>query len=128
MKNGIFGKENDTPIQKKYEKSISDDIDIDLGDDISLDKDNINKKEDDYNKKFNKDNNDNIYLDSDSEKNKSSSNEEKEKKEIIDKQQQIEDILINSIKNKENATSQNIQMAEEINFKTIPDKLITTDE
>ena len=46
MKNGIFGKENDTPIQKKYEKSISDDIDIDLGDDISLDKDNINKKED----------------------------------------------------------------------------------
>ena len=128
MKNGIFGKENDTPIQKKYEKSISDDIDIDLGDDISLDKDNINKKEDDYNKKFNKDNNDNIYLDSDSEKNKSSSNEEKEKKEIIDKQQQIEDILINSIKNKENATSQNIQMAEEINFKTIPDKLIATDE
>ena len=128
MKNGIFGKENDIPIQKKYEKSISDDIDIDLGDDISLDKDNINKKEDDYNKKFNKDNNDNIYLDSDSEKNKSSSNEEKEKKEIIDKQQQIEDILINSIKNKENATSQNIQMAEEINFKTIPDKLIATDE
>ena len=128
MKNGIFGKENDTPIQKKYEKSISDDIDIDLGDDISLDKDNINKKEDDYNKKFYKDNNDNIYLDSDSEKNKSSSNEEKEKKEIIDKQQQIEDILINSIKNKENATSQNIQMAEEINFKTIPDKLIATDE
>ena len=68
MKNGIFGKENDTPIQKKYEKSISDDIDIDLGDDISLDKDNINKKEDDYNKKFNKDNNDNSYLVSDSEK------------------------------------------------------------
>ena len=46
MKNGIFGSENDTPIQKKYEKSISDDIDIDLGDDISLYKDNINKKED----------------------------------------------------------------------------------
>ena len=44
MKNGIFGRENDTPIQKKYEKSISDDIDIDLGDDISLDKYNINKK------------------------------------------------------------------------------------
>ena len=50
MKNGIFGKENDTPIQKKYEKSISDDIDIDLGDDISLYKDNINKKEDESNK------------------------------------------------------------------------------
>ena len=46
MKNGIFGKENDIPIQKKYEKSISDDIEIDLGDDISLYKDNINKKED----------------------------------------------------------------------------------
>ena len=46
MKNRIFGRENDTPIQKKYEKSISDDIDIDLGDDISLYKDNINKKED----------------------------------------------------------------------------------
>ena len=67
MKNGIFGSENDTPIQKKYEKSISDDIDIDLGDDI-FDKDNINKKEDDSNKKFNKDNNDNSYLVSDSEK------------------------------------------------------------
>ena len=39
------------------------------------------------------------------------------KKEIIGKQQQIEDILINSITN-----------TEEINFKTIPDKLITTDE
>ena len=39
------------------------------------------------------------------------------KKEIIDKQQQIEDILINSITN-----------TEKINFKTIPDKLITTDE
>jgi len=39
------------------------------------------------------------------------------KKEIIDKQQQIEDILINSITN-----------TEEINFKKIPDKLITTDE
>ena len=46
MKNRFFGRENDTPIQKKYEKSISDDIDIDLGDDISLYKDNINKKED----------------------------------------------------------------------------------
>ena len=44
MKNRFFGRENDTPIQKKYEKSISDDIDIDLGDDISLDKYNINKK------------------------------------------------------------------------------------
>ena len=39
------------------------------------------------------------------------------KKEIIGKQQQIEDILINSITN-----------TEEINFKTIPDKLITTNE
>ena len=68
MKNRFFGRENDTPIQKKYGKSISDDIDIDLGDDISLDKDNINKKEDDSNKKFNKDNNDNSYLVSDSEK------------------------------------------------------------
>ena len=129
MKNGIFGKENDTPMQKKYENSISDDIDIDLGEDISLDKDNINKNENNSNKKSNKDNNDNNYLSSDSEKEKSSSHEEKEeKKEIVDKQKQIEDILLNSIKNKENATSQNIQMAEEINFKTIPDKLINTDE
>ena len=65
MKNEIFGRENNTPIQKKYDKSISDDIYIDLGNDISLDKDNINKKEDDSNKKFNKDNNDNSYLYSD---------------------------------------------------------------
>ena len=33
-----------------------------------------------------------------------------------------------SIKNKENPTSEKIKMAEEINFGSIPDKLITTDE
>ena len=128
MKNGTFGKENDAPLPKKYENSMSDDIDMDISDDSSLDKNNINKKENgsNNNKKYNKDNND---IDSDSDQDNSSSNEEKEgKKEIVNKEKQIEDILLNSIKNKENATHQNIQMAEEINFKGIPDQLINTDE
>ena len=44
------------------------------------------------------------------------------------KDKEIENLLLNSIKNKENATSERIQMAEEINFKAIPDKIIATDQ
>jgi len=48
------------------------------------------------------------------------------KKKNNDKE--IENILLKSIKNKENATSERIQMAEKINFKSIPDKIIATDQ
>ena len=54
--------------------------------------------------------------------------EESEIKKKLTKDKEIENILINSIKNKENATSERIQMAEEINFKAIPDKIIATDQ
>ena len=65
-------------------------------------------------------------------------NEEENKKEISEKDpfegfeknkdKEIENILLKSIKNKENATSERIQMAEKINFKSIPDKIIATDQ
>ena len=57
-----------------------------------------------------------------------SEKEKEEEKEIKDNDKQIEDMLKISIKNKENPTSEKIKMAEEINFGSIPDKLITTDE
>ena len=63
---------------------------------------------------------------------KTNSNELKSKEDKItekkSKDMEIENMLINSIKNKENATTKIIQMAEEINFRAIPDKIITTDE
>ena len=36
MKNGIFGKLNDTPIKKLDEKNISDDVELDLGEEDSV--------------------------------------------------------------------------------------------
>ena len=44
------------------------------------------------------------------------------------KNKEIEDMLLASIKNKENATSEKIHMAEEINFKSIPSNVIITDQ
>ena len=142
MKDGTFGKDKDIPIQKKDEENMSDDdVDLDM-DDENDDKINNSSNENNKEKKelTTKNKNDEKSNSSsegaiDSDK---SSNEDKQKvtkkeenkNEIIieDKKKNIEDILLNSIKNKENATSQKIQMAEEINFGAIPDKLINTDE
>ena len=54
----------------------------------------------------------------------------KNEKESINKSKskEIEDMLIASIKNKENATSEKIHMAEEINFKSIPSNIMITDQ
>ena len=142
MKDGTFGKDKDIPIQKKDEENMSDDdVDLDM-DDENDDKINNSSKENNKEKKeLNTKNKNDEKSNSSSEgaiDSDKSSNEDKQKitkkeenkNEIIieDKKKNIEDILLNSIKNKENATSQKIQMAEEINFGAIPDKLINTDE
>ena len=155
MKNGSFGKENDVPIKIKDENEINDEVELDLGEDNNMNssnKKNDNKEEknknnfndddseDDSekskNKKIseeNKQNNDSDTSKEEEKDTKNKINENKEKKEgkietEENEKKKKEEILINSIKNRENATSQKIQMAEEINFGAIPDKLITTDE
>ena len=142
MKDGTFGKDKDIPIQKKDEENMSDDdVDLDMDDENddkinnSSNENNKEKKEPETKNKNDEKSNSSSEGAIDSDK---SSNEDKQKitkkeenkNEIIieDKKKNIEDILLNSIKNKENATSQKIQMAEEINFGAIPDKLINTDE
>ena len=65
-------------------------------------------------------------------KNINETNNEEEKEEDYSKKQstdkEIEDMLIKSINNKENVTSQKIHMAEEIKFKSIPSNIIKTDQ
>ena len=141
-KDGTFGKDKDIPIQKKDEENMSDDdVDLDMDDENddkinnSSNENNKEKKEPETKNKNDEKSNSSSEGAIDSDK---SSNDDKQKitkkeenkNEIIieDKKKNIEDILLNSIKNKENATSQKIQMAEEINFGAIPDKLINTDE
>ena len=154
MKNGSVGKDKDYPIKKRNEDNTSDEVELDLSEENSdiKDKKKKNEKEStrkneeikEKNKKMDFSSNDSGNSDSDKssdnkkiikeEKVKNISNEnnsEKEKeeeKEIKDNDKQIEDMLKISIKNKENPTSEKIKMAEEINFGSIPDKLITTDE
>ena len=141
MKNGTFGKEKDIPIQKKDEKNISDEAELDLGDDDDIENSENEKKDDkekeqlETNEKTKKPN----FSSSSGEDSDNSStedkinkkeikNEIKEEKEKENETKKKEEILLNSIKNKENATYQKIQMAEEINFGALPDKLINTDE
>ena len=52
----------------------------------------------------------------------------KEEFEITKDREEIENELIISIKNKESSTKDRIQLAEKINFKNEPDKIIVTDE
>jgi len=149
MKNSSFGKEKDVPMKVRNESDISDEVELDLGEDNKNSSDDDSEKS--KNQKNNKENKQDENSDTSKEEEKDNENkikenkENKEKKkekenkeEKVEKEEKIEteendkkkkeDILINSIKNKENATSQKIQMAEEINFGAIPDKLITTDE
>ena len=142
MKDGTFGKDKDIPIQKKDEENMSDDdVDLDMDDEnddkINNSSNENNKEKKELNTKNKNDEKSNSSsegaIDSDKSSNEDKqkiTKKEENKNELIieDKKKNIEDILLNSIKNKENATSQKIQMAEEINFGAIPDKLINTDE
>ena len=155
MKNVSFGKEEDCPIPKKDTNDFNDE-ELDLDEDNSFVKgdknSNPNKKDktskeqykeyklspnDPKNKKviFSSESEDNDSDKSIEEKEVNENNlkknkikEESEVQKKLTKDKEIENILINSIKNKENATSERIQMAEEINFKAIPDKIIATDQ
>ena len=141
MKNGTFGKEKDIPIQKKDEKNISDEAELDLGDDDEIENSENEKKDDkekeqletnEKTKKLNFSSSSGEDSDKSSTEDKINKkeikNEIKEEKEKENETKKKEEILLNSIKNKENATYQKIQMAEEINFGALPDKLINTDE
>ena len=149
MKNGNFGKDNDIPIQKIDEKNISNGTYMDFGDDnneivknsntdILINKSEKNSNTPNTKNEKDKENKKNNLTSSEDDSDKSSNNgndnikitkkENRLEKENDNNQQEKEKILLNSIKNKENATSQKIQLAEEINFGAIPDKLIQTDE
>ena len=62
------------------------------------------------------------------EKEEESNELKDEKNEDIEKNEQLEKDLINSIYNKEAATRERIQIAEKINFRDEPDKIIETDD
>ena len=144
MQDGTFGKDKDVPIQKKDSTILNDDVDLDFGDENeenskSRDNNNENNKEKDVSSSSNSNEDDSEesslevkHEEKKIDKNKNEIKEKEEIKEIKETKEkddkQIEDMLLNSIKNKENATSQNIKLAEEINFGALPDKLITTDE
>ena len=55
-------------------------------------------------------------------------NKQNENENGNNKAKEIESQLIESIKNKENATKERLEKAEEINFKAMPDQVIKTDE
>ena len=55
-------------------------------------------------------------------------NNQNENENGNNKAKEIESQLIESIKNKENATKERLEKAEEINFKAMPDQVIKTDE
>ena len=93
----------------------------------SSDEDNDNKEKEDIKiKKENDDNEEDSKNLRSKKKFKNEKDEEFEKEKL--KNKEIEIRLLQSIKNKENATSERIHLAEEINFKSLPDTIITTDQ
>ena len=107
-------------------ESEDEDNDSDKSSSISGQIENDKDKENNFEIKKNKEEKENNEKNGNKIIKKRDSYESFDKK--IKKDKEIEDILLNSIKNKENATSQKIQMAEKINFKGIPDKIISTDQ
>ena len=140
----IFKPENDKQKNDK-DNNISKDDNTDLysdkedleeGEEISDDeKSNNNKKKDsdeesEESEKNSKDNNkdSNINIINKKEKEEESNELKDEKNEDLEKNEQLEKDLINSIYNKEAATRERIQIAEKINFRDEPDKIIETDD
>ena len=105
-------KEDNKKKSKKYKKEESSD------------EESSNRSDNEEDEKENKDKKIKLR----NNKVKINSKEDDEFNKTISKNKEIESLLLQSIKNKENATSQKIHMAEEINFKSIPDKIIKTDE
>ena len=101
--------ENNKKVKKKKNEEYSDE-------------DSINNKE----KEDKKENDDNIEFNNNQNKIINEKDEEFDKQKV--KNREIENRLLQSIKNKENATSERIHMAEEIDFKSVPDKIIATDQ
>ena len=108
-------KNSNTVIKNKVSFKFNED---DKNSDIS------NKSKD--NKKGTKSKYSNIYSDKEEEKN----NDEDSSEEFAElkKSKKIENQLVMSIKNKETVTRERLHLAEEINFKNEPDKIISTDQ
>ena len=99
------GKDNNKNVKDKIEENNKSEKDINVSKDINKDKD-----------KDNVDEQNNL------------SKEEPKLTDEIEKNEKIEKDLINSIQNKEIVTRDKIQLAESIQFRNEPDKVIITDE
>ena len=125
--------ESEEEKEKDEDKESEKDEDEEKKEEKNEEKDGKKEKEEKNNKKKKEESEED-----EEEEEEDDENEEENKKEISEKDpfegfeknkdKEIENILLKSIKNKENATSERIQMAEKINFKSIPDKIIATDQ
>ena len=149
LKNGLNKKKDLDKISKEHKQknnkdnNISKDDNSDLYSDneeegeISDDEDSNNnnkkKESDEESKESDKNNKDNnIINNKEKEEESEEINKEKNEKEDEDKEiaenQKLEKDLINSIFHKEAATRERIQLADKINFRNEPDKIIVTDD
>ena len=128
--NTLINNNSKDNINKSKEKNnIENENNINEGSSDEENKEKTNKIEEnsnneEYEKEEKKDKSNNL-------RNKNQNKIENEKYKYdneISKKKEIESRLLLSIKNKENPTSERMQMAEEINFKSIPDKIIETDQ
>ena len=126
---------NDNNLSKDDNSDLySDKEDVEEGEEINDDeKDDNNKKKDsdeesEESDKNNKDNNKDNDIMNKKEKEEERDELKEEKNEEIEKNEQLEKDLINSICKQEAATRERIQIAEKINFRDEPDKIILTDD
>ena len=135
-------KENDQPPHQKNPKEFDDD-EIDSGNSgEESPKKNISNTQQNSNNKNDSDSSEVAAVNSDLEEDEipnnnspkietptpQNNNELNKYEEEKLKTEKIEKDLLNSIQNKENASREKIILADSINFKSIPDKIISTDE